>query len=240
MREVARCSHATGRRRLTWRRTAAALATGFTVLCLGLLSTQIGGHDDETSQITDRGHVRLTAPGLADRRLAGVAARMGLADDRDSADAVPGASGGVLGEPGAGTAGDGPADTGGPEAVGVPEQRSVAAPELPADCERGQIERTIAQYDWPCAQAIAVAGCESGYDALGRLDGWWASNGASFGLFQVNAINQYADASHTRIKPGWETFTEDWMLPERNIWYAHEVYVDWGGWGAWACRWAAW
>ncbi len=81
-----------------------------------------------------------------------------------------------------------------------------------------------------------MAACESGHDPSGQLDGWWATNGGSYGLFQVNGINRYADGSHMTVKPGWETFLEDWMVPARNIWYAFQIWLSWGGWRPWGCR----
>ena len=109
---------------------------------------------------------------------------------------------------------------------------------LPA-WEAGSLEALVCGYAWPCAEAVAIAGCESGFDAAGRLDGVWATNGNSYGLFQVNEVNRWEDQAHTRVKPGWETFLDDWMDAARNTWYAFQIWAGWGGWGAWACRWAA-
>ena len=78
---------------------------------------------------------------------------------------------------------------------------------------------------WPCAEAIAVAACESGRDLSGRLDGNRATNGNNYGLFQINGIHAWR----------WPDFYEAWMDPVRNTQFAFEIWSE-SGWGPWSCK----
>jgi hypothetical protein len=60
---------------------------------------------------------------------------------------------------------------------------------------------------WNCAEAIAVAACESGRDMSGRLDGPWATNGNHYGIFQISYVHA----------PNFPGFYENWMDPVFNI-----------------------
>jgi hypothetical protein len=62
----------------------------------------------------------------------------------------------------------------------------------------------------------------------GRLDGNWATNGANFGLFQINAVHAHR----------WADFYEAWMDPAKNAQWAYEIWSQ-SGWYPWDCRWAA-
>ena len=111
--------------------------------------------------------------------------------------------------------------------TGEPEPPAAVEPVNAAGCDTGPIERAIcAVFGADGPDAIAIAGCESGRDTMGRLDGWWASSGSSYGLFQINAIHAGR----------WPDFWSAWMT-ERNIAYAYEIWSE-QGWSPWACRWA--
>lgn len=56
---------------------------------------------------------------------------------------------------------------------GLPDQRRPLTPD-----ERLEAETVICSYDWPCQQAVRVAGCESGLK-------WWRINGRARGIFQI-------------------------------------------------------
>src|SRR3990172_6983656 len=87
------------------------------------------------------------------------------------------------------------------------------------------IEAIICSYVWPCGEALAVAACESGHGTDGRLDGAWAVGGSSYGVFQINAIHAYR----------WPDFWEAWMIAERNVAWAYELWAE-QGWRPWSCR----
>lgn len=92
----------------------------------------------------------------------------------------------------------------------------------PAPRTARSVEAIIASYDWPVAEALAIAWCES------RLEprAYNRSSGAS-GLFQVVP---YWHA--WRMAPGESLFD-----PEVNVRIAHEIYLAWGrSWRAWECR----
>ena len=113
-----------------------------------------------------------------------------------------------------------------------------AAPPLPEgdggglrSCPSGAIEDIVAGYDWPCWEAVAIAGCESGRNAEGFLDGNYAVGAGSYGLFQIQA------SFHAARFPG---FWERWWEVEFNTMMAYTLYVESGrSWGPWSCRWAA-
>jgi hypothetical protein len=75
----------------------------------------------------------------------------------------------------------------------------------------------ICGYDWNCPQAERIVTCESGWDAA-------ATNGISWGLWQINAIHAWR----------WPNFWESWMNPEVNTAWAYELYQE-QGWTPWDC-----
>jgi hypothetical protein len=77
-------------------------------------------------------------------------------------------------------------------------------------------------------QATNVAQCESTLnpDAV-------SSGGGNWGLFQINTVhssNFEAVTGHS-----WSEVLDPFL----NAWYARYLYDSSGGWGPWACRWAA-
>lgn len=110
-----------------------------------------------------------------------------------------------------------------PEAAAQPAAAEPApVVQVPAD----GIEAIVCSVPWPCAEAIAVARCESGTDMNGRLDGNWAANGIHYGLFQISAIHAYK----------WADFYDKWMDPASNVQWAYQIYSEAGGWGPWQCK----
>lgn len=95
----------------------------------------------------------------------------------------------------------------------------------PVVVEAGSIEAIICSLPWPCDEAIGVAGCESGVDRYGRLDGNWATNGNHFGLFQISYIHAWR----------WADFYDAWMDPARNAQFAYDIWSE-SGWRPWSCR----
>lgn len=87
------------------------------------------------------------------------------------------------------------------------------------------LEALICSYSWPCAEALAVARCESGVDAAGRLAGTAAVGGSSYGLFQINAVHAYR----------WPQFWDEWMDPTKNTEWAFQLWSE-QGWSPWTCR----
>lgn len=87
------------------------------------------------------------------------------------------------------------------------------------------LEALICAYPWPCAEALAVARCESGIDAAGRLNGTAAVGGSSYGLFQINAVHAYR----------WPDFWDEWMDPTKNAEWAFQLWSE-QGWNPWTCR----
>ncbi len=108
--------------------------------------------------------------------------------------------------------------------VETPAPAPHAVIEYPAD----SIEAILCGLPWNCAEAIAIAACESGRDMAGRLDGNWATNGNHYGLFQISYIHAHR----------WSDFYENWMDPAKNAQWAYEIYAQ-QGWYPWSCRWAA-
>ncbi|KKL28309.1 hypothetical protein LCGC14_2376450 [marine sediment metagenome] len=78
----------------------------------------------------------------------------------------------------------------------------------------------ICSYSWPCETALRIVGCESNGDPA-------ATNGVSWGLFQINAIHAWR----------WPDFWEHWSDPMRNTQYAWELYQE-QGFAPWDCWWA--
>lgn len=90
----------------------------------------------------------------------------------------------------------------------------------------GYLEKLICSYPWPCEEALYVARCESGVDDFtGLLDGQNATNGFSYGVFQL-----HADTHAKFILDFWE----HWMIPEFNVAWAYGIWSD-GGWKQWDC-----
>lgn len=76
----------------------------------------------------------------------------------------------------------------------------------------------ICSFGWPCGQALAVAWCESKFDA-------GAYNAGNIGLFQVNAV-------HVGRVPGGDPAAL--FDPAVNVAVAYAIWAD-QGWGPWAC-----
>jgi Lysozyme like domain len=87
------------------------------------------------------------------------------------------------------------------------------------------LEALICARAWNCAEAIAVAACESGRDMSGRLDGQWATNGNHYGIFQISYVHA----------PNFPGFYENWMDPVFNIEVAFAIWSE-QGWYPWSCR----
>jgi hypothetical protein len=100
-------------------------------------------------------------------------------------------------------------------------------------CAAGEIERSIcAVFGDAGPAAVRVAGCESGRNSEGILDGNWAIGNGSYGLFQIQA------SYHAARFPG---FWERWAEVEFNIMMAWTLYVEHGySWAPWSCGYAAW
>src|SRR3990167_5479371 len=98
-------------------------------------------------------------------------------------------------------------------------------PEHPkAVAEEGAVADAICELPWPCAEALAVASCESTLrpDAVS-----WT--GESFGLMQIHAETWavFMDAH------GFD-FWNQWMIAEKNLQMAYIIWQR-SGWGAWSC-----
>ena len=78
-------------------------------------------------------------------------------------------------------------------------------------------------------QATRVADCESGMDPNAR-----SSGGGNLGLFQINYVHE-ADFQSVTGQP----YHDGAYDPYANSQYAKYLYDQAGGWGPWACRWAA-
>ena len=78
-------------------------------------------------------------------------------------------------------------------------------------------------------QASRVANCESGMDPNAV-----SSGGGNYGLFQINRVH----ASDFEAVTG-QPFHDGALDPYANSQYAKYLYDQSGGWGPWACRWAA-
>lgn len=103
--------------------------------------------------------------------------------------------------------------------LGVPVVEPVPAEPTPEpEPQLTGVEAAICAYPWDCYTALRVARCESTLqpDAVGA---------GSYGLMQIQAsVHSWK----------WPTFWEDWMIPERNLEYAWEIYQG-RGWYAWSC-----
>src|SRR3954463_14325831 len=77
-------------------------------------------------------------------------------------------------------------------------------------------------------QATRVADCESGMDPNAVSPG-----GGNYGLFQINTVHRQ-EFEEVTGRP-WSDVTD----PYANTAYAVRLYNESGGWGPWACRWAA-
>lgn len=114
-----------------------------------------------------------------------------------------------------------------PEPTIAPTEAPPPAPTVAAATQEplmGTIETIICSFDWPCSEAISVAGCESGRDKNGYLDGNFATNGQFKGLFQMGDQWNYM-------------FDGPWSDPYYNSEAAHELYVMSGRtWAHWSCK----
>jgi soluble lytic murein transglycosylase-like protein len=77
-------------------------------------------------------------------------------------------------------------------------------------------------------QAMGVARCESGLDPNAVSRG-----GGNFGLFQINTVHR--DSFESVTGQPWSNVLD----PYANTQFAAWLYNQSGGWGPWACRWAA-
>ena len=77
-------------------------------------------------------------------------------------------------------------------------------------------------------QATRVADCESGMDPNAVSPG-----GGNYGLFQINSVHR--DEFEAVTGRPWSDVTD----PYANTAYAVRLYNESGGWGPWACSWAA-
>jgi hypothetical protein len=78
-------------------------------------------------------------------------------------------------------------------------------------------------------QAMNVADCESSMDPSAV-----SSGGGNYGLFQINTVH----TSEFEAVTG-QPFHDGALDPYANSNYAKYLYDQSGGWGPWACRWAA-
>jgi hypothetical protein len=78
-------------------------------------------------------------------------------------------------------------------------------------------------------QAWRVSGCESGHDPT-----IVSAGGGNWGLFQLNTVHADAFEEWTG-----QPFHDGALDPYANASYARHLYDESGGWGPWACRWAA-
>jgi hypothetical protein len=110
-------------------------------------------------------------------------------------------------------------------AVPSPDAIEPASTALEAASEPGDLEALVCSFAWPCEEALAVARCESGTDMSGRLDDPSATNGTSYGLFQINEIHA------GRFPDFWEAWTD----PVTNATWAFELWSE-DGWQPWSCQ----
>jgi soluble lytic murein transglycosylase-like protein len=81
------------------------------------------------------------------------------------------------------------------------------------------VRELIAKYDWPVAEALAVAWCESRFDPA-------AYNAGNYGAFQINRVHA------ARVGGNLDALFD----AATNVRIAHDIYKDAGGWGPWACK----
>ena len=77
-------------------------------------------------------------------------------------------------------------------------------------------------------QAMGVAQCESGLDPSAVSPG-----GGNWGLFQINTVHRSSFESVTGHS--WSEVLDPYL----NANFAAWLYNQSGGWGPWACKWAA-
>ena len=83
------------------------------------------------------------------------------------------------------------------------------------------------EWSWPCAEAIRVVQGPTSLCPNGESGGNWAAyNAGNYGGFQINAVHAWRVGGNLMLLFDAET----------NVRVAHEIYVDNGGWGPWACR----
>ena len=91
------------------------------------------------------------------------------------------------------------------------------------------IQDAVNQAFGPIAdQGMRVAQCESGLDPNAV-----SSGGGNWGLFQINTVHR--DSFTGVTGQPWENVRD----PYANAQFAAGLYNQSGGWGPWACRWAA-
>lgn len=109
-----------------------------------------------------------------------------------------------------------------PGSVDAPDAPVPAATRVSALSARG-IEAIICSYPWPCAEALAVARCESGLNPIAV-----SPDGANWGLMQLN-------------QPTWAPYfgAQRWasvLDATANVAMAYEIYQRAGSWASWSCR----
>ena len=107
-------------------------------------------------------------------------------------------------------------DIGGEGSV-LAENAALRAEDLPV-VFASPLVAIVASYPWG-NEAFRIVACESGFDPLAIS---WT--GESFGLFQLNQVHAYR----------WPTFWSEWMIPEVNIAWAYELWLE-SGWSIWDC-----
>lgn len=91
------------------------------------------------------------------------------------------------------------------------------------------VQDAITQAFGPIAdQAMGVARCESSLDPNAV-----SSGGGNWGLFQINTVHR--DSFESVTGQPWSNVLD----PYANATFAAWLYNQSGGWGPWACRWAA-
>ena len=83
---------------------------------------------------------------------------------------------------------------------------------------RSEIEALICSFDWPCAQALRVARCESTLNPRAYSRG-------NYGLMQINAVHS------RRVGGNLEALYD----PETNLRVAFQIWSE-QGWSPWGCR----
>lgn len=84
------------------------------------------------------------------------------------------------------------------------------------------VEATICAYPWPCAEALAVAWCESRHDPSAV-----SADGRNWGLMQINLVHLGRVGGNVYALLDAET----------NVAVAWQIYVDSSySWRAWSCK----
>lgn len=89
---------------------------------------------------------------------------------------------------------------------------------VPVEPDTAYIRALICSYPWNCAEALAVAYCESKFQQ-------GAQNGTSWGVFQIN-YPYHMDLIH---------YPYEMLLAEQNVAVAYQIWKD-SGWEPWSCQ----